>query len=310
MSRDRLSARRLTTAAVAVGLGPVAILVSLPEVEGRLDEIGRLGALCAGVGALLVALGIAVTVGMARRGQAVQRTVLSGVAALTGLVAGVWSSVVTLALAAEQSTPAPWAPVWLFAWPVVSVIAVRIACGGPPRLKVTAPPDPVLPRVSLPTDGEVVWETQLTAGFFLAGAALLAVLGSLVFTLSGPVTAVCWVMALLSVVIARMRLRLDDTGVTLAPWLLPTSSAIPYRRIAAARAEHLRPLAWGGPSQRILAGDSRLLVRSGPGLVIELNDGRRLGILMSTPEVPAGIINAQLDRLRPVAPADTRPSRP
>jgi len=167
--------------------------------------------------------------------------------------------------------------------------------------------------VALPPDGEVVWERQLTAGFFLAGAVVLGVLGALVFSLSGPLTAVCWVMAALSVPISRLRLRLDDTGVTLAPWGLPTRSTIPYRRVSAARAEHLRPLRWGGPSQRVLAGDSGLLVRSGHGLVIELNDGRRLGILMASPEVPAGIINAQLDRLGrgadPLPKAQAQPSQ-
>jgi len=305
-----LSRRRLLTAAVAVGLGPAAVMVSRVEADNLLPELSGLGYICSAAAAAVTLGGVLIAAGLRDRGQAVQRTVLTGVAAVCGLTAGVWSSVVTFALSAERGVAAPWAPVWLFAWPVVLVVAVRIACGPPPRLAVTNPPDPALPRVQLPTDGDVMWERELTAGAFLAGAAVLGVLGAFVFSLSGPLTAVCWVMAVLSVPIARTRIRLDELGVTLAPWLLPTQTTIPYRRIASARAEHLRPLRWGGPGQRVLAGDSGLLVRSGPGLVIELNDGRRLGILMAAPEVPAGIINAQLDRLRPVAPADPRPSRP
>ena len=189
--RDRLSRRRLLTAAVAVGLGPAAVVVSRPEVDDHLSELGRLGEICAGAGAVVTVGGVLAAAALHGRGQAVQRTVLTGVAAVSGLIAGVWSSVVTLALAADRGVAAPWAPVWLFAWPVVLVIAVRIACGPPPRLAVTTPPDPALPRVQLPTDRGVLWERQLTAGFFLAGAALLGILGALVFTLSGPLTAVC-----------------------------------------------------------------------------------------------------------------------
>ncbi len=307
-----LSLRRMLTAGLAVALSPATIAVFRPEVRQHSDELDRFALTCAAVASVVTLGGVVTAAALHRRGQAVQRTVLIGTAAASGLTAGVWSSVITLWLAADRGTPAPWAPVWLFAWPVVLVIAVRVACGGPPRQATRTAPDPALPRVQLPTDGEAVWERQLTAGFFLAGGALLAVLGAVVFTVSGPVTVVCWVMALLSVLIARMRLRLDDVGVTLSPWGLPTRSRIPYRRIVAARTEVLRPLRWGGPGERVLAGDSGLLVRSGPGLVIVLGDGRRLGILMAEPEVPAGIINAQLDRLRPRADTATEawPSRP
>lgn len=307
-----LSPRRMLTAALAVALAPAAIAVFRPAVREPIDGLGRFGAACAAAAAVVTVVGVVTAVALRRRGQAVQRTLLIGTAAVCGLIAGVWSSVLTLWLAAGRGIPAPWAPVWLFVWPVVLVIAVRIACGSPPRLATRTAPDPALPRVQLPPEGEAVWERQLTAGFFLAGAALLAVLGAAVSTVSTPVTAVCWVMALLSVLIARMRLRLDEVGMTLCPWGLPMRTTIPYRRIVAARTADLRPLRWGGPGERVLAGDSGLLVRSGPGLVVELGDGRRLGILMAEPQVPAGIINAQLDRLRPRAGTapEAQPSRP
>lgn len=303
----KLLVRRLIVATMVIALGPAAVAATQHRVLGELPELTRFGDFCAGVAALLTAVG-AISAWLVRhRGRQVQRMVLLVTAAVSGLIAGVWSSVGTVYLAVDRGETAPWAPVWLFAWPALLLLGTRIACGNGPRIETTTRPDPMLPRVQLPPEGAAVWQTRLTAGIFLLGAVVLTTVGSAAASVSGPLTVVCWVMAVLSVLLARMRLRLDDAGVSLSPWGIPGTTKIPYARIAAARVEHLKPLRLSGPSERVLAGDCGVVLRSGPGLVIELADGRRLGIMMSTPEVPAGIINAQLDRLRHGVESGTGP---
>ncbi len=288
--------QRLLAAGLVLCLGPLAVAAASVALTPRLPELSPLGQLCAGIGAVVVSVGCGVGWQVRGRGWVVQRSFLVGAAGVCGLVAGVWWSVATLAVTGDQGMPATWAPVWLLVWPLLVLAAARTACGAVPLVAAATTPDPRLPRVRLPSGAGEDWERSLTAGTFLAGAGLLTVLGAGVSTLSRPVTAVCWTAALLSVLVARLRLRLDSEGLTLSPWGLPIGTRMCYEHIAAARVEWLSPWQWGG-RQRVLAGASGVLPRPGPGLVVELADGRRLGIVMPDPVVPAGIINARLDRL-------------
>ena len=45
-----------------------------------------------------------------------------------------------------------------------------------------------------------------------------------------------------------------------------------------------------------------VVTRKGPGLVLTLTDGRRLGITVDEPLLPAGLVNTHLDRLRAGTP--------
>jgi hypothetical protein len=68
--------------------------------------------------------------------------------------------------------------------------------------------------------------------------------------------------------------------------------------VVEAHAVRIRPLQWGGWGFRVIPARTGPIVRKGPGLVLVLTDGRRLGITLDDPVTPAGLINTQLDRLR------------
>lgn len=84
---------------------------------------------------------------------------------------------------------------------------------------------------------------------------------------------------------------------------------MPWSRVGAAQAALIRPLQWGGWGFRVIPGRLGIVLRKGPGLVLTLTDGRRLGVTLDDPVLPAGLVNAHLDRLRgdPAAPAPAAP---
>jgi len=158
-----------------------------------------------------------------------------------------------------------------------------------------------LPQVELPVTGPAVWERDLFVGFFVLPAAGLAVAGASIAFFAPVLTAVCWVLAALTGAMVRLRLRIDSVGVCLAPWGVRRGLLLPYGRLLGASAEEVEPWHRPGTTTRVLPGDSGLLLRRGPGMVLHLADGRRLAVPMRRPlvaAVAAGVVNAQLDRSR------------
>lgn len=160
------------------------------------------------------------------------------------------------------------------------------------------PPDPALPRVELPATGAAVWERDLFVGFFVLPAAGLAVVGAAVARTGWALTLPCWLVSVLTAAMVCLRLRIDAEGVRLAPWGLGRGLRLPYERLLCASAEDVDPWHRRRAASRVLPGESGLLLRRGPGLVLHLVDGRRLAVPMSRPEVAAGVVNAHLDRSR------------
>jgi hypothetical protein len=109
---------------------------------------------------------------------------------------------------------------------------------------------------------------------------------------------IAWAGAALSILLGQMTLRIDDRGITLAPWGLPMPVSIPFDQVVEAHAELVHPLSWGGarePGDQRPLGDvatHRTWYHPGPRGRPEARpcsgSGRRRG----------GLVNSHLDRAR------------
>lgn len=263
---------------------------------------------CALVGLVAAIAALAVALGGDRLGFFSQRLLLVGLASVSGLVSGLWWTDMGLVLNAgafadPELIPAPgWELWWPVVWTVMLGLAALLTCGQPPKLTTDVPPDPDTPRVTLPDDEPVVWQCDLVGIGFGILAGVLCIVGASSYRGNPAVATFCWVLALIALAFARTRIRIDESGVRLAPWGLPAPVIATYDTIVDARAEPVRRLRRRGRGYRVLPGATGWVPRTRLGLVIALADGRRLGIPMDQAEVAAGIVNSMLDRQR-LAPA-------
>ena len=311
----------LATAAIAVGPATVAgtaisfddeltdeipVWWALDQTVAATADTTLVAIACGLVGAAAAAGGLVVTLAGGRLGFHSQRLSLVGFGALSGLASGLWWTDMGLVLDAGAFAD-PWAipaPSWDLWWPVIWLLmlalAVALACGSPPTTTTDMPPSPDLPRVDLPDGQPVEWHCDLVAVGLAVLAGPLCVLGASSYRANAAVAVFCWLLTVVAVAFARTRLRIDETGVRLGPWGLPTPRIATYDAIVDARAEPVRPLRWRGRGYRVLPGAAGWLPRTRPGLVLSMADGRRFGVAMDQAEVAAGIVNAMLDRRRGV----------
>jgi hypothetical protein len=111
----------------------------------------------------------------------------------------------------------------------------------------------------------------------------------LVFSARPPGVAALFV-AIAVVVLSRVSLRVDASGVRIgfAPGV--------RIRVRQASAEDIWPLAWGGWGYRVRSGRRALVLRGGPGLVLDLRDGGRFAVTVDDPETPAALLNGLIAR--------------
>jgi hypothetical protein len=133
-----------------------------------------------------------------------------------------------------------------------------------------------------------------------AAAALFLTTAIAAFVAPGAWPAVAAVVIVL-VVFSEIRVTADRRGlrVTAGMVRLPIKR-IPLDDIADVSAEHIDPMRWGGWGYRVLPGRSALVLRAGPGLVVEQRDGRRFAVTMDDPRTPEAL-------LRTLASAATAP---
>jgi len=302
----------------ALAAGPAAVLVSdrlvdLPAElavhwdarapDGYLPASSlSLGALAVGVVAVLVAAAVLAVPGppfLARR------FVVGACSAASGAAAGVWGLlVVTTATAPVPAAPPPpdVEVVVLVAGVVGSSALAGAAYGQPPADPAPPPPAADLPRAELGPADPPRWSRTSYSGFFLTCVGLLLVVGALLYRSVALAAVLAWVMAVLTVVLVRLRCSIDERGLSLQAWGRGPSGTVPWSRVVEARAVLIRPLQWGGWGFRVIPARAGVVTRKGPGLVLTLTDGRRLGITVDEPLLPAGLVNTHLDRLRAGTP--------
>ncbi|HEU4567283.1 MAG TPA: hypothetical protein VFR99_04550 [Marmoricola sp.] len=245
-----------------------------------------------GVCLLAVALAVAAVLAGRARGanQRPARAVVATLASLTGLLAGSWVAIGTANLAADDPAQAHLGArlLWFLGllWGVVPLGLLRGITATEQQTRRPAGP-------LLPASGEhVEWDQTLSSP--LMTGTLAVALGVMV-VLAVVVSPWLWIaavpLALALAVFAQVRVHVDDRGLRLVSGLvrLPIKR-ISLEQIAHAGSEQIDPPQWGGWGYRVLPGRSALVLRAGPGLVLDLRDGRRFAVTLDDPDAPARLL--------------------
>ena len=259
----------------------------------------QLTALAAGLGAVAVAVAGAV---LATHGSSflAGRWLVGAMAVVAWAGAGGWSLFAVTA-ATDEVPAAPAPPGFEVVLPLVAVLVgarlTSLAYGSPARDPAPRVPAAGLPRAELAAGEPPHWRHDTMSGFFLGAVLGLALVGAGVWHGVMVGALICWVAALLTLVLVRMRVDIDERGFGLSVWGRRPAVVLPWSELVEAHAVRIRPLQWGGWGFRVIPARTGPVLRKGPGLVLILTDGRRLGITLDDPVTPAGLINAHLDRL-------------
>ncbi|BAL87514.1 hypothetical protein AMIS_22940 [Actinoplanes missouriensis 431] len=220
---------------------------------------------------------------------AVGRGLLVGAGAVAGGSAGVWVSTATATLADPVDPRLGWRFAYLFlgmAWALV----VWLILGKAPRIDVPAEP-PVDALLLAPTERAAFSTTLrsplLIGSTLLAAAALTAgaVLGAPGLWFVVPVPLV------LAFALGRVRVTADRRGLRVVTGVGVTVKHVALADIVSAEAAEINPMEWGGWGYRVMPGRSALVLRGGPGLVVNLHDGRRFAVTLDDPRTPAALLN-------------------
>ncbi|HLU42864.1 MAG TPA: hypothetical protein VKZ55_10720 [Microthrixaceae bacterium] len=249
--------------------------------------------------------GLALARSQARPGV---RSMWAGLAALLGTIFA-WASVSTLLAnqGHEDWRTVPGPALWqlvvlLVASCIAGALAAWAASGLPERpvVPVSSPP------LEVPDTSVVAWSRSSTVRWLLALAVVTGAAGVVLSLLSGEpwIGVVLLLSALPAVLLARIEVFADRRGLTVAygPWGWPRTR-IPIERIAAASPIEIRPSEWGGwgyrGSVRIFR-TAAVVLRAGPGIRLDLTDGRRFAVTIDDPGTAAAVL--ERERRREPAP--------
>lgn len=247
-------------AAAVVALGCVV------GASGRTAHAGPAAAAATWVAGLPAALYVATLAASANAGHAAQVRLPVGGVVLATLLPFVAAFVVLRLLPAERPAGLPAAP------PVTSMTLA---------------------------DGEhVVWVGRASSRPLLAGGVLLALSAVPLWFVVWPAALVAGAWALVLAWVHVLTVRVDDAGVAVSwgPARWPRVR-VPLVDIAAAEADRVEPLRWGGWGYRLTTGGRAAVARRGPGIVLTLRDGRRFAATVDRPEPGADLVNALVARL-------------
>ncbi|GAA1210580.1 hypothetical protein [Rhodoglobus aureus] len=216
----------------------------------------------------------------------------------SGLTAAIWIVLAAIAVAAPAGAEPTMGGWGLFA-PLAGIFGLvpyfiaaktRVDLSGPSR-----------PEMQLTEHQSGVWIETVDVSLFawMAVAALAAIVTLVVVVpidqggLESRVTlGVFLVIFLGSVALARLRVRIDSRGLRIVSALMPLlRKSIPLGTIREARTEVLEPANWGGWGYRVAPGRSALLLFAGPGLTVDLMNGKIFSLSLRDPETPAALIN-------------------
>lgn len=214
---------------------------------------------------------------------------MGSLAILTAYVAGAFGD--------RDGTDLPWlglalALVVAFAGPAL----VLLLWPRPVAPSAGAAPDADLPRLDLAPGERAVYVTEIRSRGFAALAISCAVIGLILVIAVDALIGICVLaVTVAGAVLQRATLRVDANGVRVVfgPGIRIT---IPLAEIRQAGVEQIQPMQWGGWGYRVTPGKRGLILRAGPGLVLDLTNGTRFAITLDTPEPPAALLNTLLTR--------------
>ena len=149
-----------------------------------------------------------------------------------------------------------------------------------------------------------VWSTRLHSRWmFITGIVIIAV-GAVI------ATGTMWWIILPSLVaglaalsLATLHVRADRQGLHVKYSVLPwPSTHIDMADIKTASVIDVRPMQWGGWGYRgslKLMKQAAVVHRAGPGLRLDLNDGKVFAVTVDHPATPAALLNGEVSRAVP-----------
>ena len=132
------------------------------------------------------------------------------------------------------------------------------------------------------------------------------VIGALVALVVTQLTELLVVMILLVIAMglaafSRIRVTADRSGLqVLYGFFGWPRTSVPIHCIATAQAIDIRPADWGGWGYRgslTLMKRAAVVLRAGPGIRLDLHDGKIFAVTIDDPENPVRLLNAEVSRL-------------
>lgn len=307
MRKAQLSRWRVAAATFAVWVPAVVLLTTraiwwsrLPETLpihwsglGRPDNFWTTTLTWTTLFALTVVAGVLAVIAAAVSGRdpATTRGLFGLAGGIAGLFAGIWLASVSATLASGNPAEARlgWRVLLIVAGLAWSAVVYAVAGAASAR---PAPPPSRSEGLGLAPGERAAWVTVLRSRLLVTVPIVAAVFVAVVAATINPfVWIVLPLIAAMLALFAQVRVTVDHRGLRLVAGLL----GLPFKRIrlaeiTSASAQHIDPPRWGGWGYRVIPGRSALVLRSGPGLVIELRDGRLFAITLDDPGTPAALL--------------------
>lgn len=253
--------------------------------------------LLTGLALASVAIGTAVCLRVRSHWAAVRAT-----ASFTLAMALFFCGVDLLVLAANVDA-ASWHDVSRHWWWVPAIVLVLPAAFGAGWLVLRPTPDQPAaapraraagPSLGLGPSEQAVWMGHLSSRpMVVIGAGTLALM-----VLIAAATGGWWLLvvgvaaALLLLATAAIRVTVDARGLTVTSTIIPLRwKHVPLERMTGAWAIDVRPTEWGGWGYRLRPASSAVVLRGGPGLRVDLTDGRAFVVTVDDPTTAAGLLN-------------------
>lgn len=288
--------------AVRDALGPE--IVSVLGSDGW-EATGRSWTLAAAIAGGCAVAGIAVA-GLVRRDRT-RLMLMCDVALVAGLCVGLWfaQAIATLQRGDDAESLSGWAGLAAALAGLMWMGLMVLVHGGAPREQVaTSAPQrgpmaagaagPTGPSTAGPSYGGAAWPVETRARSRLYGVASWA-LGITGFVTGVPILAIgetlpgvlilvlLWGLAAWLRLLTRVRVRVDDRGLTVRSVLGPMLKQIPLARIRSVHLINLVPKEWGAGNLRWQAGRSAWISHAGPALAVVRTDGREYAVTLADP---------------------------
>lgn len=305
----------IPAAVVGAGLGPyLAYRSDLPDrvashfgISGRADDSMTPELFLIVIGALMViGLGMCMAVALIRR--KLQPMVAPGASFIGAFIGALAAGILaTTAIGQrglerwQEATLSPWALIlWIGGSLIVGSAAAWLASSFPSANDPgtgTAPP-----AMDLAPGEQAFWTATLSARWpLLLGPITVLVALGLTQLVEPWFALVLLAPALITTTFSRIRVTADRSGLQVRYGFLGwPGTSVPLSRIATARAIEVHPTEWGGWGYRgnlTLMNRAAVVLRAGPGLRLDLHDGKVFVVTINDPDTPARLLNAEASRL-------------